>query len=168
MKTLVLGLGNTILRDDGIGIYAVRALAGRVDGAADCRESECAGLDLVEMLRGYDRALIIDAIQLEGEDPGTVFRLKPDDLRITARLASLHDIDLVTALALGRRLGFAMPADVTVYAVQVADALTLGEECTEAVAAALPGLVDEIAAEISGRDFAKISRPLAERKRRDA
>jgi hydrogenase maturation protease len=168
MKTLILGLGNTILRDDGIGIYAVRALAARVDGAADCRESESAGLDLVELLRGYERAVIVDAIQLEGEDPGTVFRLKPDDLRITARLASLHDIDLVTALALGRRLGFEMPEDVTVYAVQVCDALTLGEECTEAVAGALPGLVDEIAAEISGGALARVSRPLRERKRRDA
>ena len=168
MKTLILGLGNTILRDDGIGVYAVRALAERMDGEADCRESECAGLDLVELLRGYERAIIIDSIQLEGEDPGTVFRLLPDDLRITARLASLHDIDLATALALGRRLGLAMPEDVTVYAVQVADALTLGEECTAAVAEALPGLVEEIAGDVSGRPAARISRPLSERKLRNA
>ncbi len=168
MKTLILGLGNTILRDDGVGVYAVRALAGRVDGAADCRESASAGLDLVELLRGYDRAFIIDSIQLEGEDPGTVFRLEPDDLRITARLASLHDIDLVTALALGRRLGLAMPAEVKVYAVQVADALTLGEECTEAVAGALPGLVEEIAGEVLGRASTRVSRGLGERKRPNA
>lgn len=164
MKTLILGLGNTILRDDGIGVYAVRALADRVDCGADCREAASAGLDLVEMLRGYDRALIIDAIQLEGEEPGTVFRLEPDDLRITARLASVHDIDLVTALALGRRLGFQMPSDVIVYAVQVADAFTLGEECTAAVAEALPGLVEEIVGEVSGRSGKRISRGLRERK----
>lgn len=168
MKTLVLGLGNTILRDDGIGIYAVRELAKRIDGAADVRESASAGLDLVEMLRGYDRVLIVDAIQLEGEEPGTVFRLVPDDLRITARLASLHDVDLVTALALGRRLGFAMPDDVTVYAVQVADALSLGEECTAAVAAALPGLVEELAGAVTGAAGGRVSRALRERKKRDA
>jgi hydrogenase maturation protease len=168
MKTLVLGLGNTILRDDGAGIYVVRALADRLNGAADCRESECAGLELVEMLNGYDRAVIIDTIELEGEEPGTVFRLKPDDMRITARLASLHDVDLVTALALGRRLGFGMPDEVTVYAVQGADTRSLGEGCTEPVVRALPALVEEIAAELEGRCHPRVSRPLAERKRRDA
>lgn len=168
MKTLVLGLGNTILSDDGAGIYAVRALAERLEGVAECRESASAGLDLIELLNGYERAIIVDAIELEGEAPGTVFRLKPDDMRITARLASLHDVDLVTALALGRSLGFSMPDEVTVYAVQAGDARTLCEECTEAVAGALPALVDEIAAEIEGRPCERVSRPLEERRRRDA
>jgi hydrogenase maturation protease len=75
VKTIVLGLGNTILRDDGAGIYVARALRERLGGAADVREAELAGMDLIEMLRGYDRAYIVDAIQLDGEDPGVVFRV---------------------------------------------------------------------------------------------
>lgn len=168
MKTLVLGLGNTILRDDGIGIFAVRALSQRLDGSAVCKESECAGLELVEMLAGYDRVFIVDSIELEGVAPGSVFRLRPDDLRITARLASLHDIDIHTALRLGRRLGFSMPEDVTIFAVQVADARTFQEGCTEDVALVLPALVEEIAAEVEGRQVERISRPLCERNKGDA
>ncbi len=168
MKTIVLGLGNTILSDDGVGVYTARALRGELAGLADIVEAELAGFDLVEMLEGYDRAVIIDAIELDGETPGSVFRLAPDDLRITPRLASFHDIDIVTALALGKRLGLEMPSEVLIYAVQVEDALTLGEECLPAVEAAIPALTAEIAAELRGEKVKRISRGLAERKNRDA
>ena len=167
--TLILGLGNTILRDDGVGIYVARALAERFPvqefaGEIDVSEAELAGFDLIEILRGYDRAVIVDALQLEGEEPGTVFRMRPDDMRITARLASVHDIDLMTALALGKRLGFKMPADVVIFGVQAADARTLGEGCTNVVQRVIEPLSEEIVGELEGRPYRKISMSLAERK----
>ena len=164
MKTLVLGLGNTILRDDGIGIYVARSLAGCLGGAADVREAELAGLDLIEILKGYDRAFIVDAIQLDGEKPGSVFRMTPGDIRITPRLASFHDIDLVTALELGKRLGFRMPREVIIFGVQVQDALTLGEGCTAPVSGVITALVSEITGEITGGACKRISIPLSDRR----
>jgi hydrogenase maturation protease len=164
VKTLVLGLGNTILRDDGVGIYVARSLAECLRGAADVREAEVAGLDLIEILKGYDRAFIVDAIQLDGEEPGSVFRMTPGDIRITPRLASFHDIDLVTALELGRRLEFRMPREVVIFGVQAEDALTLGEGCTERVSGVIPALVREIAGEISGEACERISIPLSGRR----
>ncbi len=168
MKTIVIGLGNTILRDDGVGVYVARALVERLRGTADVREAELAGLDLLEMLKGYDRAFIVDAIQLDGERAGDVFRMRPDDIRITPRLASFHDIDIVTALALGKRLGFPMPAEVVIFGVQAADCLTLGEECTDAVSAVVPVLADEIAGEITGAPHRIVSKGLSERSNRGA
>jgi len=168
MKTIVLGLGNTVLSDDGIGIYTARALRGGLDGLAHIVEAELAGFDLVEMMKGYVRAFIIDAIELDGEAPGSVFRLVPDDMRITPRLASFHDIDVVTALELGRRLGFEMPSEVVIYAVQVEDALTLGEGCTPAVEKVIPDLVAEISAEVRGESPRRISKSLSERSNRHA
>jgi hydrogenase maturation protease len=164
VNTIVIGLGNTILRDDGAGVYVARALEERLRGAAEVREAELAGLDLIEMLKGFDRAFIVDAIQLDGERPGDVFRMRPDDIRITPRLASFHDIDIVTALALGRRLGFHMPEEVVIFGVQAADCRTLGEECTAAVSRAIPALVDEIAGEITGAPGRRISKGLSERR----
>lgn len=168
MKTLVLGLGNTILCDDGIGIYVARALVGRLGGVAHVREAELAGLDLIEMLKGYERAYIVDAIQLDGEKPGTVFRMRPDDIRSTPRLASFHDIDLLTALELGRRLGFPMPHEVVIFGVQVEDARTLGETCTEPVSGVIAPLCDEIAGEIANAPHGRISIGLSERRRSGA
>jgi hydrogenase maturation protease len=168
MKTIVLGLGNTILSDDGVGVYTARALRDELDDCVDVVEAELAGFDLVELLAGYERAVIIDAIELNGEPPGSVFRLAPDDLRITPRLASFHDIDIVTALALGERLGLGMPSEVVIYAIQVEDALTLGERCRPAVEAVIPALTSEIAAELRGEEARRVSKGLAERRNRDA
>jgi len=168
VKTLVLGLGNTILCDDGIGIYVARSLAGRIGAAADVKEAELAGFDLIEMLKGYERAYIVDAIELDGEEPGTVFRMRPDDIRSTPRLASFHDIDLLTALELGRRLELPMPRQVVIFGVQVADALTLGESCTAAVERVIGPLCDEIAGEIEQAPHRNISIGLSERRKRGA
>jgi hydrogenase maturation protease len=164
VKTIVLGLGNTILRDDGVGIYVARALRDRLGQAAEVREAELAGFDLLEMLNGYDRAFIVDAIMLDGEEPGVVFRMKPDDIRTTPRLASFHDIDMITALALGRRLQFHMPEEVVIFGVQVEDAHTLGEECTDGVRSVIPLLADEIAGEIMGTPHGSVSIPLSQRR----
>ena len=164
MKTLIVGLGNTILSDDGAGVFVARMLKNILIGSADIIEAETAGLDLMEMLRGYDRAILVDAIKLDGELPGTVFRLRPDDLRITPRLSSCHDIDIVTALELGRRLGFAMPDDVIIYAVQAEDMLTLSEGCLEAVSRVLPQLAEEIASYVKGEEMERVSIDLAGRR----
>ncbi|MCK4237085.1 MAG: hydrogenase maturation protease [Candidatus Krumholzibacteria bacterium] len=166
MKTLVLGLGNTVLRDDGVGVYAARILKGRVSGSADVVEAELAGFNLLEMMNGYDRVFVIDSIQLEGEDPGTVFRIRPDDLRITPRLASFHDIDIVTALELGRRLDLKMPDEVVIYAVQVEDMVTLEEGCLPSVERVIPALVAEIESEVKGQTPRRVSKRLSERRNR--
>lgn len=168
MKTVIIGLGNTVLSDDGVGVYVARELKGRFPDGVMIIEAETAGLDLMEMLNGHDRAVIVDAIKLDGEDPGTVFRLKPDDLKITPRLASCHDIDIVTALALGRKLGLEMPDDVTVYAIQGEDLLTLHEGCLEIVSEVIPKVADEVESLIAGDGSYRISIDLEQRKSADA
>ncbi|MBN2071562.1 MAG: hydrogenase maturation protease [Candidatus Krumholzibacteriota bacterium] len=168
MNTIVIGLGNTVLTDDGVGVYVARHLRGRLGPSVKVIEAELAGLDLMEMMKDQDRAIIIDAINLDGEEAGTVFRLKHDDIRITPRLASCHDIDLGTALALGRRLGFQMPEEVVIFAVQGEDLLTLHEGCLEKVENIIPGLVDEITGMINQEPFTKISIDLGGRKNKDA
>ncbi len=168
MDTVVIGLGNTVLSDDGVGVFVARRLRGTVDGAVDIIEAELAGLDLMEMMKGYNRAVIIDSIKLDGEEPGTVFKLAFDDLKITPRLASCHDIDIGTAIALGKRLGFHMPEEVVIYAVQAEDTLTLHEGCLEKVESAIPGLVKEITGMLGGGPHDKVSIPLDRRKNKGA
>lgn len=76
-KTLVLGLGNPILSDDGVGLRVAAGLEGRLGEGVTVIEASLAGLDLLELLSGYDRAIIIDAIQTEGGQPGRIYRLDP-------------------------------------------------------------------------------------------
>jgi hydrogenase maturation protease len=140
MKTRIIGLGNTILSDDGVGIYAARELR-KFNLDTDIVETETAGFALLELLTGWDRVILIDSIQFDDLQPGSVVEIDPQDLRTSLRLRSVHDIDLPTVLALGHKLGLPMPHDLRIVAIQAQDALTLGETLTPAVT---QGLKDAI------------------------
>ena len=139
-RTLIIGLGNPLLRDDAVGLRVARqvraALAER--GDVEVAEEACGGLRLMERMVGFDRAILIDAIR-SGRPPGTVQTLDPREMR-TQHSASAHDVNLPTALALGRRTGARLPPDdqLRVIAVEAEDVETFGETMTAAVEAAVP------------------------------
>jgi hydrogenase maturation protease len=138
-KTLVLGLGNPILSDDGVGLGVARELEKRLEPQeATVIEASLGGLNLLDLLVGYERVIIIDAIKTEGGRPGQVHRLDPSLLRTTRYSSSVHDVDLVTALELGKKLKMAVPSKIDIFAIEVADTERFSEQCTPAVAAAIP------------------------------
>ena len=152
-KTLILGLGNPILTDDGVGIHVVRAVAAgaRCEGVTFA-EASVGGLRLLDTLAGYERVILVDAIQTAEGRPGEIYLLHPSDLRASLHSGSTHDLSLPGALALGRQLGLRLPADeaLTIVAVEVNDVLTFGESCTPAVAAVIPVAVEAVLACIQG------------------
>ena len=151
---LVLGLGNPILTDDGVGIHVTRAvLAHGLPEGVDCAEASVGGLRLLDAIAGYDRVVMVDAIQTQGGRPGQIYRLHAGDLRQSLHSGSTHDLSLSGALALGRGLGMALPEDeaITILAVEAEDVLTFGETCTPAVEAALPRAVEAVLGELEVR-----------------
>ena len=154
MSVRVIGLGNSILTDDGVGIYAAREVARRFaetgkGSDVDVVESEVAGFALLELMAGWERVILLDAIQFEGLKPGTVVRVDPDDLHTSLRIRSVHEIDLPTALELGRRMGFDMPGKLTIFGIQAQDMLTFGESLTEPAERGMDKAVDLVLKEIS-------------------
>ncbi len=159
-KTLVLGLGNPILTDDGVGVHVVRTVQSRLTPHAsrltphasrlEFAEAGVGGMRLLGIISGYERVIIVDAIQTLGGKPGTIHRLCPGDLQTSLHSNSTHDLSLTAALALGREMGMALPADedIVIIAVEAEDVLTFGEECTPAVAAAIPRAVEAVVAEL--------------------
>ncbi len=151
MKTRIIGLGNTILSDDGVGIYAVREVARRLPacaGAVDIVETEMAGFALLDLMSGWERVILVDSIQFDDLAPGTVVRIDPADLRTSLRLRSVHEIDLPTALGLGRRLGLPMPREIVIIAIQAEDPRTFGETLTPSVAGGMDRVVGLVLEEI--------------------
>jgi hydrogenase maturation protease len=150
-KTLVLGLGNPILTDDGVGIYVARAVAerGQQEGVSFA-EASVGGLRLLDVIGGYERIIIVDAILTRDGEVGHIHRLFPNDLRASLHVGSTHDLSLPGALALGRGMGMVLPEDenLVILAVEVDDVLTFGETCTPAVAAAIPRAVEAVLAEL--------------------
>ena len=157
MRIRIIGLGNSILTDDGVGIYAAREIGRRLAEIGrpdiDIVESEVAGFQLMELMAGWNHVILVDSIQFEGLKPGTVVRIEPDDLHTSLRLRSVHDIDLPTALELGRRMGLEMPTKLTIFGIQAQDALSLGESLTEAATRGLNEAVDLVIQEIRDSRF---------------
>lgn len=152
LETLVLGLGNPILTDDGVGIHVVRAAAAQCspENGVTFAEASVGGLRLLDILVGYDRVVMVDAIRTLGGRPGEVYRLHPGALRGSLHSGSTHDVSLCDALHLGRGLGMTLPGDevITILAVEVEDVLTFGETCTAAVGAAIPRVVQMVLEEM--------------------
>ncbi len=145
-KTLLLGLGNPILKDDAVGLRVVRALGERMTRQrADVQESSFANIDLLDFVDAYDRLIIVDSIKTDGGKPGDLYRLDLEDFRSTLHLGCPHDINLATALELGKRLGIPVPREIAIYAIEVEDNQTFCETCSPLVEEAIPRIVDEIA-----------------------
>jgi len=136
---LILGLGNTILMDDGVGIHAARQAARLLALGEPVKvvEAELGGFQLMDLLEGYRGAVILDAVNFPGRQPGEIVEFDLEHFQPTERLATGHQVSLPTALALGREMGRPMPEFVLVIGVQVAEAWTFGEQCTPAVAQAI-------------------------------
>jgi hydrogenase maturation protease len=144
MKTIIIGMGNPILTDDAIGVLVAREVARRIpaDAAIDVLdEVGVGGIHLMELMVGYDRAVLIDAL-MSGAEPGTVRRFTVAELprANTLNTASAHDVDLPTALTTGRDLGAHLPPNeaITIIGVEVEEVRIFGEAPTPSVAAALP------------------------------
>jgi len=150
-KTLVLGLGNPILTDDGVGILAARALRAELDGQPEVAVAEASvgGLRLLEIVSGFARVILVDAIQTREGQPGDIYRLTLDAFCASMHSGCSHDLDLFAALELGRQLGMPMPREIVIIAVEVADVLTFGEEPTPAVQAAIPRAVEMVRQELA-------------------
>lgn len=156
MKTLIVGLGNPILTDDGVGAkvaYAIEeALATQVNNGITITEASVGGLRLMEMMIGYDRAIVIDALtDRKDAGIGSIHRMTLEDLRSispTQHSASAHDTSLVTALEAGRLMGLHLPEEIIIYAIVVENIIDFCDEPTPDVAQAIPNATTAILREL--------------------
>lgn len=146
---VIIGMGNPLLSDDGVGIAVARAVAERLrhlDGLA-LLELHTGGIRLMEAMAGYSRAVVVDAM-LSGAPAGTVKRFDAMDFVTSKNTFSSHDTDFATAYDLGRMAGVPLPEQVSFWGIEALEFDLFGERFTAEVAAALPGAVDRIADEI--------------------
>jgi len=147
-RCLILGLGNPLRGDDGVGprVVAERLRRGLPDGVAAV-DGGTGGLDLLHLLEGWERAVIVDAAEL-GRKPGEFLRFTPEEAHLVGSLASLssHNAGLADALALARALGKTLP-DIVIYGVQP-ERMDWEEGLSPALEAVLPQIVTAILEEI--------------------
>jgi hydrogenase maturation protease len=149
LKILVLGLGNDIYGDDGVGHHVVRFLeqkgtARRVppntDFAVDYVASSLSGLALLDVVVGYDALVIVDTILSSDPIIGRIRILDMSDVRDIPG-PSPHYISVPQTLALGQSLGLKMPEIVKIVAVEASNLHRLGEGLSEAMRLRLPDII---------------------------
>lgn len=151
---LLLGMGNDILRDDGIGLYVVREAA-RLRPSSwplSVKETTLSGLNLLELVEGYSDLYLADAIHAPDVSPGSLVDFTTDTRTgLSLRLSFLHDADIFTVMAFGRRVGYDMPRLREIFAIAVSDPWTLDERCSADLERQIPSLARRILQTI-GRD----------------
>jgi hydrogenase maturation protease len=152
---VVLGLGNPLRGDDGAGLKVAETVEARlrerpVPGVA-VRTSTRAGLEVIDLLSGFGRAIVVDCLEVPDVVPGRVRRLALDGCPGSARLVGAHDVSLRDAFAFALATGYPMPDEVDVYGIEAAETLAITEGLSPAVADAVRLLAEEIHEELRQR-----------------
>jgi hydrogenase maturation protease len=145
-RSVVLGVGNVLNRDEGLGVHALRMLDARLPagGEVEAVDGGVLGLNLLPMVEECDRLLVLDAVD-RGTEPGTLVELDRDEIPLFAGVKmSQHQITMQEVLGLALVRG-KLPPVLRLVGIQPAD-LSIGLEMSEPVEAALPAVVDRAAA----------------------
>jgi hydrogenase maturation protease len=138
---LILGIGNLLRTDDGVGVHVINQLndSGELPGWVEAIDAGTSGLDLPAMMQGRERVIVVDALEAN-EEPGSIFRFDARRLASSAPHAvSLHEAGIVEALRALDVLGERPEAEIIGVVPQ--DAASMGIEPTEPVLAAIPKVV---------------------------
>lgn len=158
-KVTLIGLGNILMRDEGVGVWAVRAVEeqGKLPPEVEVVDGGTAGLDLLPYIEGLDLVIFVDAVHF-GREPGYVGVL--ENLEIPARFAvkdSLHHLGLMDVLAAAHLLDRS-PKEVCLIGMQP-HSIDTGLGLSELAQARLPALVDRILAKLKERGLSCLQPP---------
>ncbi len=146
---LILGIGNEILSDDGIGPRLVKDLARKLECEnIDFTDSCCGGLEIMEYINGYREVIIIDAIKTLNGNPGDLSHFSPSDFRETSNLSNLHDVNFITALGLGEILELNLPSELHIIAVEIIEDREFSERLTPVMERMYPEILKKTEEEI--------------------
>ena len=146
-RVTVMGVGNDLLRDEGIGVHVIKAMEGQqLPDGVKIVNGWVAGIDLLQEIQNTERLIIIDAIDA-GSRPGTVYRFRAGevDVMINRHKTSLHQVDLFETLKLAKFLG-GYPETV-IIGIQPRD-IVWGTELSPLLASLIPRILDVVRDEI--------------------
>jgi hydrogenase maturation protease len=149
MKTLVLGLGNPIMGDDGVGLRIVQEVRRRLRDCAyvDVEECYAAGPTLLDVIVGYDALVFVDSLECN-EPPGTVVEIKREQLPDQPPTMDAHGMGLVGVLNLGESMKLHVPRKLSIVAVAIRPKPGFSESLSPEVEAAVPAAVERVLEEV--------------------
>lgn len=157
MKTIILGIGNPLLGDDGVGVHVARQLRTRISHPLiTIDESYTGGMNLLDLIRGYDRAILIDTIHKNDQSVGSVDRYDLSDLP-TTHSSNPHDTSLSEAIMLARHLGDDhIPKKIIIYGISLQEhCRVFTEQLSHPIQNAIPKTIDLITSDLESMNNEK-------------
>lgn len=150
-NTLVLGIGNDILSDDGIGPKMINRILGEGKFAGvEMKNVFLGGLDILDLVRDYKKVIFIDAIKSQGGVPGSVYLFTPENFKETLHLSNFHDASFLTALELGKQLGMALPSEIYIIAIEIVEDLLFSDDFSPIIKSKQEDIYQEILVLLEG------------------
>ena len=154
-KTIVVGVGNKILGDDGVGIYVVNQLRKQVKNLdVTFEEAATGGLNLLDIIVGYDKAVIVDAVKSNNGEHGVVKRFSLDNFD-TMHSCNPHDVSLIEAIDMAKKIGEnRIPHEIVVIGIMMKDIpFEFSDSLSDEIAMAVPRAVEMTFNEIRKNDM---------------
>jgi len=159
-KILVFGIGNELLTDDGIGPKLIQCLRKSHPNENLVYESAfVGGLDILDIIKGYSQVVFIDAIKTKNGIPGTIYLFTPNDFKETLHLSNLHDIKFLTAIELGRRLNYDIPATIKIIAIEIIEDRVYNDHFSPEIKKLYPAIHQKIGAYLIDKTKCKSTIP---------
>jgi hydrogenase maturation protease len=144
-KILVLGMGNDILTDDGIGIKLTRLLEENYPLSNIIYDTlSLGGLEIIEYIKDFKTVIILDAIKTLDGVPGTVYSFVPEDFKETTHLSNIHDISFLTSLKLAEKLDIQVPQNIHIIAVEIVEDMVFSSDFTPQIQERYPQIIKEV------------------------
>ena len=147
-RRLVLGIGNILMKDEGVGVHVVEALQGMpLPEDVEVADGGTFGTGLIDLIADREHLIVIDAIHAD-EAPGAVLRFADDEYAAQPpAVMSLHEVGILETLRMARLLDCA-PAKMTVFGI-VPEEVSPGLELTEKIAGVVPKVIDLVIGELN-------------------
>ncbi|MFH1821904.1 MAG: hydrogenase maturation protease [Methanobacteriota archaeon] len=147
-KKLIVGLGNILLKDEGLGVRCVEHLRSRdLEKSIKILDGATLGFDLLEEIKGFEKVVLVDAVDM-GKEPGYIASFSAEQLMKMPidKKFSLHEVDLIDVIQLGIKMGYDL-TNVRIVGMQPME-VSRGDRLSEVVEEKLPVLVDKVLSEI--------------------
>lgn len=150
-RILVMGIGNPLVRDEGVGVRVIETMMAtlRFPDNVELVDAGTMGMGILNLFRDCDHMLVIDAIDGTGEEPGTIVRFAPEDIAQNQVMHSMHDVRFIDVLNAAELMGSRPTADCIGIQVHDMGAVEIG--LTPAVEAAVPAAVEAVLAVLAER-----------------
>ena len=143
--TLILGIGNDILTDDGIGPRLIQELKKTMDHPhVTFITATVGGLEILELIKGYAKVIILDAIKTKDGVPGTIYKYTPAQFKETLHLSNFHDVSFLSALDFAIKVKISIPKQIDIIAIEIVEDLIFSNEFSPAIAKKYKAILREV------------------------